>query len=149
MKTQLVSHSEGSTSHASPSGRNISSDSDGVVGAVHFAKGGGDAPPVTGHAVHATDHAMANGEHSADNTDHFVGNVHYTADNQAVSGGLLTIDGIIENPAKAGGDVHSIDHSTMAVSSGADFIDVLGTSNGLVIDTHYTIYDDSLHNTHI
>jgi len=124
-----------STDQASTPGKYISSETDNFAGVVQFAHGGADDPPANGHSI--------------DNADHFAGNADYSVGNHAVAGALLTIEGTIDDSAKAANDVHSIDQPHLAISSAVDFADVPGTSQGLIVETQSTSFEDSLNNDHL
>jgi hypothetical protein len=117
-----------STDQTSTPGKYISSGTDDFAGVVQFAHGGADDPPANGHSI--------------DNADYSVGN-------HAVAGVLLTIEGTIDDSAKAASDVHSIDQPHLIISSAADFADVPGTSQGLTVETQSTSFEDSLNNGHL
>ena len=138
MTQQHASHPGESSHHGSTSGQNVSSEFDGFVGAVHFAAGGADKPATEGQANH-TGHPVGADDHT---------DVDTSLGHQLFADGLLTFDGTHDGPDHAAGDAHSIDQFT-SHAGGADFTEIVGTEQGLILSSSYLTLDDSLNNDHL
>lgn len=141
MRQQPANHAEVTSDHSSTPGASASSDSDGLVAAVHYAHGGG------AHIPTASSHSADTGGHPITNVDHADGSTDYVHGSAVVAGGLPIIDGTIEGLATNAGDVHT-DQAHAIVSSVADFVDVSGIGQGLSIDPQYTVFEDNLNGVH-
>jgi hypothetical protein len=123
---------------------------DDLVGAVQLVHSGADVSPANGDSTDNPDYSINTADHSTDNPDYFVGIADFVAsEDSANASGSNADHSVIEESASASDGVHSVDQQNLDISSAADFVDVPGTSQGLIAEIKFTSSNGSQNNDHL
>lgn len=125
------------------SASHVTAEVDRFVGAAHFAAGGADVPPTSGHSVSDAEHAAQQAGQARDHGDQ-PGGISQAIDAHIASVGLLGLDEL----GNLNSDDQSIISQSHSVSSGAEFADPFGGSQGLTPDNLDGSHGDNLSSLH-